>query len=93
MFKGFRDSGWRRALTMLADAGRRGQTHAFLLANGVSRDLMRDLVGNGYALVVTTGRLGFTNNTMVSRVRITDAGRRALAEAKPFAVQNFAGMR
>jgi hypothetical protein len=72
------DSDRRQALELLAKAGRRGEAHASLLANGVARSLIRDLVESGHAMVATTGRYLFTINTRVSRVRITAAGRRLL---------------
>jgi hypothetical protein len=68
----------RQALALLAKAGRRGEAHAALLANGVARSLIHDLVQNGHAMVVTTGPYAFTINTRASRIRITAAGRRLL---------------
>jgi hypothetical protein len=75
---GWDDRDRRHALVLLAKAGKRGEAHAALLANGVARSLIHDLVQSGDAMVVTTGPYAFTINTRASRVRITAAGRRLL---------------
>jgi hypothetical protein len=78
MQKSWGDCDRRQALVLLAKAGQHGEAHAALLANGVARSLIRDLVRSGDATVVTTGGYGFTINTKASRIRITAAGRRLL---------------
>jgi hypothetical protein len=68
----------RRALAMLSDNAD-GCTEAILLAHGFAPKLIDDLVGAGFATAkaghMLTGRRGVD----VTRIRITDAGRRALA--------------
>jgi hypothetical protein len=69
----------RRALELLA-ASRDGCTEAIMLAHGFTVAQMVELVRAGLATataerVATGGRM-----VEVARVRITDAGRRALAE-------------
>jgi hypothetical protein len=71
----------RHALAMLAKAGQRGEVPAVLLANGVQRNLVRDLVRNGHAMVTTAG--SYRLNMRVRRVRITAAGQRWLAIESP----------
>jgi acyl-coenzyme A thioesterase PaaI-like protein len=67
-----------RALTMLADAGFLGCTGATLLAKGFKIDMLADLVREGLATAhAETMRRG-GRKIKVARVRITDAGRRAL---------------
>src|SRR6516225_7523111 len=75
------DGDRRQALVLLAKAGRRGEAHAILLANGFARSLIHDLVQSGHARVATSGRIGFAMNTRASRIRITAAGRRLLRSA------------
>jgi hypothetical protein len=68
----------RRALTMIADAGPRGQPHALLLANGFSRQLLAALVRDRQVvpatIVVRTG----SKAVLVTHMKITAAGRKAL---------------
>jgi hypothetical protein len=69
----------RRALEMLADAGLRGCTGADLLAHGFNMDVIADLVLKGFATAnQETMRVG-GRKIQVARVRIMNAGRRALA--------------
>jgi hypothetical protein len=70
----------RRALKLLADAGEHGCTGANSFNHGFSVGLFADLVSHGLA----TGhreivRVGY-RTIKVARIRITDAGRRALEE-------------
>jgi hypothetical protein len=68
----------RRALEVLADAGLRGCTGATLLGHGFNIDMIADLVKDGLATAHReTMRMG-RRKIQVARVRITDAGRRAL---------------
>jgi hypothetical protein len=68
----------RRALKMLADAPR-GFSEEMLVVHGLSAEILAGLVLAGLATVVTETKSaprGVTIN--VERIRITDAGRRAL---------------
>jgi hypothetical protein len=66
----------RPALAMLAYA-RRGYTRSALLTNGFPSEVLTSLVRGGLATIEReTAKTGGTK--MVTRVRITDAGRRAL---------------
>jgi hypothetical protein len=71
----------RRALRALAECSN-GRQEWFLRAHGISTELVADLVEAGLATVqvehLTTGG----REIEVRRVRITDAGRRALAERR-----------
>lgn len=71
----------RRALELLASCPD-GCTEAILLAHGFSIDdmvaLVRDGLATAHAARVVAGR----HKMEVARVRITDEGRKALAEAK-----------
>jgi hypothetical protein len=72
----------RRALELLA-ASRDGCTEAILLAHGVTIPQMVDLVRAELA-TATPSRVVAGGRTMeVATVRITEAGRRALAGASP----------
>jgi hypothetical protein len=70
----------RGALTMLADAGPRGFTETVMLVNGFTKLLLTGLVHDGLATTeletVMVARGGL--KIQVARVRITEAGRRAL---------------
>jgi hypothetical protein len=69
----------RRALELLA-ASRGGCTEAIMLAHGFSIDMMVELVNAGLA-TATAERMVVGGKTIeVARVRITEAGRRALTE-------------
>jgi hypothetical protein len=69
-----------RALVMLADAGPNGFVKPILLMQGFAPSVLEALVHDGLATsrpeMVRAGR----QPVEVTRVRITDAGRRALAE-------------
>jgi hypothetical protein len=69
----------RRALEMLADAGLRGCTGATLLEHGFKIDMIADLVRDGLATAHRDTMWAGRRKIKVARVRITDAGRRALA--------------
>jgi len=70
----------RRALEILAEAGFRGCTGATLLDQGFNIDMIADLVIEGFAAAnQETMRTG-GRKIQVARVRITEAGRRALEE-------------
>jgi hypothetical protein len=68
----------RRALELLA-ASRDGCTEAIMLAHGFSIDLMVELVNAGLATAQTERMVAAGERIEVARVRITEAGRRALA--------------
>jgi hypothetical protein len=70
----------RRALKKLAGTPR-GHTEKLLLAHGFSVEMLRGLVRDGLATVVTEPMMDRPGVTIiVERIRITDAGRRALEE-------------
>ena len=66
----------RRALELLAPC-RNGCTEAMLLAQGFSIDMMVELINSGLATTVQTVAGGYEGGR--ARVRITEAGRRALS--------------
>jgi hypothetical protein len=67
-----------RALRMLAGSPL-GATEAIMLAHGFTFDMLTELVANGLA-TATPGRIQTGGRPMkVTWLRITDAGRRALA--------------
>ena len=68
----------RRALELLAGS-RYGYTKAILRAHGFSMDMMVELVKAGLATTKRERMVGDGRQTDVVRVRITDAGRQALA--------------
>jgi hypothetical protein len=68
----------QRALKLLADAGDQGCTGAKLFNNGISIDMLAHLIRHKLAAGRReTVRVGYRAIT-VTRIRITDAGRRAL---------------
>ena len=70
----------RRALKKLAGTPR-GHTEQLLLAHGFSVEMLRGLVRDDLATVVTEPMMDRRGVTIiVERIRITDAGRRALEE-------------
>ncbi len=69
----------RRALELLAGS-RYGYTKAILRAHGFSIDMMIELVKAGLATTKRERMVAGGRQTDVMRVRITDAGRRALAK-------------
>jgi hypothetical protein len=64
-----------RALELLADAGRDGVADGLMIANGVTVEQMVALVRTGLAT-------GTAKAMEVATLRITEAGRKALAEAQ-----------
>jgi hypothetical protein len=69
----------RRALKVLADTPRGISEEVLMLAHGFSAEMLAGLVQAGLATVVTetrTMREGVT--TEIERIRITEAGRRAI---------------
>jgi hypothetical protein len=69
----------RRALELLAGS-RNGYTKAILHAHGFSIDMMIELVKAGLATTKRERMVADGPKTDVVRVRITDAGRQALAK-------------
>jgi hypothetical protein len=69
----------RRALELLAGS-RDGYTKAILRAHGFSIDMMVELVKAGLATTKRERMVADGRQTDVVRVRITDAGRQALAK-------------
>jgi hypothetical protein len=68
----------RRALEILATVGLRGCDGATLLAHGFRIDMVADLVHDGLATArCEIMRMG-ARKIRIARLRITDAGRRAL---------------
>jgi hypothetical protein len=73
---------YRRVLAMLADAGPRGEQHALLLARGATREVLSATIRNGHAVAVRSAVEVRGRTVPVSHVKITDAGRQALLQAK-----------
>jgi hypothetical protein len=71
----------RRALELLA-ASHHGYGKAILRAHGFSMDMMVELVKAGLATTKRERIVAGGRQTDVVRVRITDAGRRALGESR-----------
>jgi len=69
----------RRALELLAGS-RDGYTKAILRAHGFSMDMMVELVKVGLATTKRERMVAGGRQTDVARVRITEAGRQALAK-------------
>jgi hypothetical protein len=68
----------RRALAMLATAGRRGETQPFLVAHGFGGAMITGLVNRGL-LIMTVEKIQAGGKMIkVTKVRITDAGQEAL---------------
>jgi hypothetical protein len=71
----------RRALAMLADAGRNGVTAAIMLANGLKTKMLARLDREGLATAMIAERVKDGGKIIeVVRFRITAAGRRALED-------------
>jgi hypothetical protein len=79
-FEGAPSATRRRALELLA-ASPDGATEAILLAHGLSIDLLVELVRAGLATAKAERVVAGGRAMEIARVRITEAGRRALAEA------------
>jgi hypothetical protein len=71
----------RRALELLASC-RDGCTEAMMLAHGFTIPQMVELVRAGLAMATADRVVAGRRTIKVARVRITEAGRRALAETK-----------
>ena len=69
----------RRALAMLADVGQRGYTDAMMMAHGFTFDLLASLVRAGLATAAPQRVRASGHMFELMRVRITDAGRRAVS--------------
>jgi hypothetical protein len=69
----------RRALELIAWSSD-GMTEAMLLAHGFMVDMLVDLIRAGLATAKTERMVAGGRPMEVARVRITDAGRRSLAE-------------
>ena len=72
----------RRALKLLA-VSRNGCTEAVMLAHGFPVPLLVELVRSGLASAAPERVVAGKRAMQITRVRITDAGRRALAGASP----------
>jgi hypothetical protein len=70
----------RRALELLASC-RDGCTEAIMLAHGFSIEQLVELVRAGLATATAERLVAGSRKIEVARVRITDAGRRALAQS------------
>ena len=75
------DADHRRALVLLADAAD-GWNEALMLAYGISPGLIADLVETGLATKRAERAVTGRRPIEVNRIRITDAGRAALAERR-----------
>ena len=71
----------RRALELLA-ASSDGCTEAIILAHGFTTDFLVDLIRAGLATAQTERAVVGRRSMQVTRMRITGAGRRALAELR-----------
>ena len=71
----------RRALELLA-ASPDGCSEAIMLAHGFSVDFLTDLIRTGMATTRTERVVAGGRAMEVARVRITEVGRRALAELR-----------
>jgi hypothetical protein len=71
----------RRALELLAGS-RDGCTEAIMLAHGFTVDMLVEIINTGLASASTERAVAGRRTMQVTRVRITEAGRRALAELK-----------
>ena len=69
----------RRALRVLADAGRNGVTEALMLAHGFRREMLAGLVLAALATVVTRTMKAGGPTIKVDHYVITEDGRDALA--------------
>jgi hypothetical protein len=67
----------RHALTLLRKSAN-GLSHALIEARGVPASVLRDLIRAKLVTVEAQRRRGYGRMVVVKRLRITDAGRRAL---------------
>jgi len=68
----------RRALELLASSPD-GATEAIMIAHGITVEMMVELVRSGLASATPERVVAGKRAMQITRVRITDAGRRALA--------------
>jgi hypothetical protein len=73
------DQDQRRALELLAGSPR-GCTESIMMAHGFKRAMLAELVRNGWATAATEIVRAGWRPIEVARMRITEAGRRALAQ-------------
>jgi hypothetical protein len=71
----------RRALELL-DASRDGCTEAIMMAHGFKIDILVDMSNTGLATTTTEHMVAGARQVKVTRMRITEAGRRALARLR-----------
>ena len=76
----------RRALAMLATAGRNGAPQALLSAYGFDASMIAELVNHGLATLTAEKVRAGGKLIAVAKVRITEAGQDALAERAPIRV-------
>jgi hypothetical protein len=69
---------WRHALQLLACSPRGATEEVLVLGHGVSHQTLAMLALAGLATVVTETRRGEGGTSTIERLRITDAGRRAI---------------
>jgi hypothetical protein len=69
----------RHVLAMLSTAGNDGIAQALLSAEGLDASMIASLANRGLATLTTEKVLANERLTVVAMVRITEAGRRALA--------------
>jgi hypothetical protein len=74
------DAEQRRALTLLAKAGTLGLTETMMQAHGFKLYMIADLARAGFANSAPELVQAGTKAIAVIRIRITNAGRQALAE-------------
>jgi hypothetical protein len=72
----------RHALELLASS-REGVSEAVMIAHGFTVEMMVELVRSGLASATPERVVAGKRAMQITRVRITDAGRRALAGASP----------
>jgi hypothetical protein len=72
----------RRALELLAGCGTEGCTEALMVAHGFTVEQMVELVRAGLATAAAERVVAGGETVEIARVRITAAGRKALAESK-----------
>ncbi len=76
------DTDRRRAIELLAGSAKQGCTEAFLLAHGFTVELLVNIVRAGFATAQSERVHAGGQPIEVTRVHITDAGRRALSPGR-----------
>jgi hypothetical protein len=71
---------WRRALEIVADASADGITNTELMAQGFSAEMIAGLVLSGHVAMAGVETAG-DQPIKVVRIRITPAGRKAIADS------------